>query len=56
MRPIRINVSRTTTTPVFVGIAKQSDVDTWLAGVAHDRLTSAYGIRGTLLDRTVSTI
>jgi len=49
---VRINLSSTTSTPVFVGIAKQSDVDTWLTGVAHDRLAGAYGMRGTRLERT----
>jgi uncharacterized protein DUF4389 len=36
---LRLTVTSPTGKPVFVGIAPQSAVDAWLAGVAHDELT-----------------
>lgn len=35
---IRLRVASRTGTPVFVGIAHESDVDAYLAGVAHDEI------------------
>jgi hypothetical protein len=40
---IRITASSPSGTPLFLGIAAQSDVDRWLAGTAHDELISPYG-------------
>ncbi|BEL05986.1 hypothetical protein Q0Z83_041770 [Actinoplanes sichuanensis] len=36
---LRLEVTAPADRPVFVGIAPQSAVDTWLAGTAHDELT-----------------
>jgi hypothetical protein len=52
---VRINVSSPSTAPVFVGIARQSDVDQWLADAAHDRLTS-YGVGGAHSERAAGLI
>jgi uncharacterized protein DUF4389 len=36
---VRIAVTGSSATNLFVGVARESDVDTWLAGTAHDELT-----------------
>jgi hypothetical protein len=36
---VRITATGSRGTPLFVGIARESDVDRWLAGTAHDELT-----------------
>jgi hypothetical protein len=38
---VRIRATSTGDSPLFVGIGPQSAVDTWLAGVAHERVTGA---------------
>jgi hypothetical protein len=40
---VRVTASSPTGDPLFIGIAPESDVDTWLAGTAHDQLTDLYG-------------
>jgi hypothetical protein len=40
---VRIAAERTGGDPVFVGIARQRDLDAYLAGVAHDRVTEFGG-------------
>jgi hypothetical protein len=40
---VRITATSPDGRPLFVGIAPQSDVDTWLGGTAHDQLLDAYG-------------
>ncbi|GIF42804.1 DUF4389 domain-containing protein [Actinoplanes xinjiangensis] len=36
---LRLDVTTTAGQPIFVGVAPQSAVDTWLAGTAHDEVT-----------------
>jgi len=40
---VRITVQSTTGKPVFIGVARQSAVDAWTAGTAHDRITGISG-------------
>jgi hypothetical protein len=44
---VRISVTGNPATPLFVGIAAESDVDAWLSGVAHDELTKVSRGTGT---------
>jgi hypothetical protein len=47
---VRITATGHRATPLFVGVARQTDVDTWLAGTAYDRMTGMQpgmgGMRG----------
>jgi hypothetical protein len=36
---VRVTATGTLATPLFLGIARESDVDRWLSGTAHDELT-----------------
>lgn len=40
---VRLEATGVGATPLFLGVARQSDVDAWLAGTAHENLTDAYG-------------
>jgi hypothetical protein len=40
---VRISVTSSESTPLFLGVARESDVDAWLAGTSHDEMTSVYG-------------
>jgi hypothetical protein len=40
---VRITASTRAGTRMFLGIAAQSDVDSWLAGTTHDELIDPYG-------------
>jgi len=40
---VRVTVSNPGGRPLFVGIGRQSDVDRWLTGTAHDQLVGIYG-------------
>jgi len=42
---VKVTVTGNSSTKLFLGVARQSDVDTWLSGTAHDRLTGMYGMR-----------
>jgi hypothetical protein len=53
---VRIEVTSATTTPLFVGVARESDVDAWLAGVGHDELTGVYNGSGVSLRRSVGAV
>ncbi|HET9517362.1 MAG TPA: DUF4389 domain-containing protein [Actinoplanes sp.] len=39
---VRVSATGTAGTELFLGIGRQSDVDRWLAGAAHDQLIEAY--------------
>ncbi|MDH2426355.1 DUF4389 domain-containing protein [Sphaerisporangium sp. TRM90804] len=52
---VRITASNPST-PLFVGIAPQADVDRWLAGTARDRLAGGSLSGGVRLDRTTDPI
>ena len=38
---VRIRATAARGAPVFVGIAREADLDRWLSGVAHDQITNA---------------
>jgi hypothetical protein len=40
---VRIEITGSSTTAMFVGIASEAAVDSWLAGTAHDELAEVYG-------------
>jgi hypothetical protein len=44
---VRINVTSGSSTALFLGVARESDVDTWLAGTGHDEVTGVYGTGNT---------
>jgi len=43
LRTVRIDVTSPTSTPLFLGVARESDVDAWLSGTGHDEVTSVHG-------------
>jgi hypothetical protein len=45
LQAMRVTVTGDGGTPLFLGVARQSDVDAWLGGTAHDRLTGMYGMQ-----------
>jgi hypothetical protein len=40
---VRIDVTSATSTPLFLGVAHEADVDAWLAGTGHDEVIGVYG-------------
>jgi hypothetical protein len=40
---VRLTATSPTGDPLFIGVAPESDVDSWLAGTAHDQLVELYG-------------
>ena len=46
---VRVRATGTDGTPVFLGIAPQAAVDSWLAGVAHDQVSDIADNRVTYL-------
>jgi len=40
---VRITASSPSGVPLFLGVAREADVDTWLRGAAHDELQDVYG-------------
>ena len=42
---VKVTATGTGSTQLFLGVARQSDVDAWLSGTAHDRLTGMYGMQ-----------
>ncbi len=53
---IRVTVTSQGSTPLFLGVARQSDVDAWLSGTAHDRLTGIYGMRRAQYQRDAGSV
>jgi hypothetical protein len=53
---VRITATRTSGTPLFLGVAAQSDVDRWLAGTAHDQLTAVTAGRHARYDRAAGSM
>ena len=44
---IRVTATTRREAPLFLGVARQTDVDAWLSGTAHDELTNPYGTGST---------
>jgi hypothetical protein len=40
---VRVGVASSTSTALFLGLARESDVDAWLAGTSHDEVIGVYG-------------
>jgi len=53
---VRIEVTSTGTTPLFLGVARESDVDAWLAGNGHDEATRVDRDGGVILRRSVGPV
>ena len=53
---VRLRAARTDGGPVFVGIARSSDVEQYLAGVAHAEIVSASFHSANLRDADVTTV
>jgi hypothetical protein len=53
---IRITATSRSGAPLFLGIAPQSDVDSWLAGTAHDELVNVFGRGNLRYDRATGAI
>lgn len=53
---VRVTASSPDHAALFIGIGNESDIDRWLAGTAHDELTSAYANGSSALRRTAGAI
>jgi hypothetical protein len=53
---VRITVVPTVARPLFLGVAREADVDAWLSGTAHDELAGIYGGNGVQVRRSVGAV